>query len=93
MEPHRGNLILILGIVSLVCCQILGFVPWIMAKGDLQKMAAGAMDPEGEGATNAGKICGMIAVILAVLIIIAIIAMFVFGVGFFALAAPRIETP
>mgnify|MGYP001811615917 CR=1 FL=1 len=86
MEQHRGTLILVLGIVSLVACQILGIVPWIMANGDLQKMAAGTMDPEGEGMTKAGKICGLIAVILAVIAIVGTIAMFALGVGFAAMA-------
>ena len=91
MEQHRGTLILVLGIVSLVACQILGIVPWILANGDLQKMAAGTMDPEGEGMTKAGKICGMIAVILAVIGIIASIAMVVLGVGFAATIPTEIQ--
>jgi len=91
VEQHRGTLILVLGIVSLVACQILGIVPWILANGDLQKMAAGTMDPEGEGMTKAGKICGMIAVIIAILAIIATIAMFVLGVGFATMTAPELQ--
>jgi predicted Zn finger-like uncharacterized protein len=65
--PHRGALILILGILSLVVCGLLGPVAWVMGNSDLQAMRAGRMDPEGEGTTNAGRICGIIGTILLVL--------------------------
>jgi len=37
-----------------------------MANGNLREMNAGLMDPSGRGMTQAGKICGMIGVILAI---------------------------
>ena len=81
MEQHRGTLILILGILGLVLCQLLGPFAWVMGKNDLEKMAAGQMDPEGEGMTKAGKICGMIATILIVVgLVIGVLAM-VLGIG------------
>ncbi|HJW08638.1 MAG TPA: DUF4190 domain-containing protein [Holophagaceae bacterium] len=65
LKPHRGTMILVLGILSLVCCGIFTAIPaWIMGNGDLKEMAEGRMDPSGEGMTKAGKICGMIGVIL-----------------------------
>ncbi|MDP7177462.1 MAG: hypothetical protein QF749_04135 [Verrucomicrobiota bacterium] len=65
MEPHRGTLILVLGILSLVLCGFFTGIPaWIMGKGDLAKIQAGQMDPEGQGMTKAGMICGMICCIL-----------------------------
>jgi hypothetical protein len=65
MKPHRGTLILVLGIVSIfVCGIILGPVAWVMGNNDLKEMAAGTMDPSGRDITNAGKICGMIALFL-----------------------------
>jgi hypothetical protein len=85
MQSHRGTLVLILGIISLVtavfmCCGLihpvfgipfvliglaLGITSWVMGQGDLRKMDARVMDPEGRGATQGGWICGMIATILA----------------------------
>ncbi|MEZ5299669.1 MAG: hypothetical protein R3F11_03215 [Verrucomicrobiales bacterium] len=35
-----------------------------MGNKDLAEMAAGRMDKEGQGMTNAGKICGLIGTIL-----------------------------
>jgi hypothetical protein len=37
-----------------------------MGNADLREMNAGTMDPSGRGLTQAGKICGMIGVILAI---------------------------
>ncbi len=63
LKPHRGTLILVLGILSLVCCGIFTAIPaWIMGNSDLQAMARGEMDPSGEGMTKAGKIMGIIGV-------------------------------
>jgi len=65
MKPHRGTLILVLGVLGVVCCSIFTAIPaWIMGSADLKEMDAGTMDPEGRGITNAGKICGMIGCIL-----------------------------
>ncbi len=69
MKPHRGTLILVLGILSIVltpCLSILGIPAWIMGKNDLAAMDAGQMDPTGRSTTNAGRICGMIGTILLI---------------------------
>ena len=70
LAAHRGTLILILGILSLVCCFICGIVAWVMGNGDLKEMAAGRMDPAGEGMTKAGKICGIIGIALQIVILL-----------------------
>jgi hypothetical protein len=67
LRPHRGGLILALGILGLVCCFICGIIAWVMGSNDLKEMAAGRMDPSGQGLTQGGKICGMISVILQIL--------------------------
>jgi predicted Zn finger-like uncharacterized protein len=66
LEPHRGGMILALGIISLVACQLTGPFAWVMGNADMEKMRRGQMDPEGEGMTQAGRICGMIASILMI---------------------------
>ena len=61
MEPHRGTLILVLGILSLAGCAFFTGIPaWIMVKGDLAKMKADQM----------GMICGMICCILSIISIV-----------------------
>lgn len=66
LKPHRGAVVLVLGILGLVCCFICGIIAWVMGNNDLREMAAGTMDSTGRGLTQAGKICGMISVILQI---------------------------
>jgi predicted Zn finger-like uncharacterized protein len=66
-QPHRGTTILVLGILSLVLCAPLGIAAWVMGNNDLDAMRRGAMDRSGEGTTQAGRICGMIASILMII--------------------------
>jgi len=68
VRPHRGGLILALGILGLVCCFICGIIAWVMGSNDLKEMAAGRMDRTGQSLTQAGKICGMISVIIQILV-------------------------
>jgi hypothetical protein len=67
LAPHRGVVILVLGIVGIVCCFICGIVAWVMGNSDLRQMAEGKIDPSGQGLTQAGKICGIVSVVLAIL--------------------------
>ena len=60
-QQHRGVLILVLGIMSLICCNLLGIAPWVMANEDLARMDRGQMDSSGRGLTQAGKVCSIIA--------------------------------
>jgi len=71
LEHHRGTLILVLGILSLVGCTFFTGIPaWIMAKGDLAKMKGDQMDSDGKVFTKAGMICGMISCILSIITIV-----------------------
>jgi hypothetical protein len=85
-EPHRGSMIMTLGIVSLVFAHlILGPIAWIMANHDLEAMRMGKMDPEGESSTRTGRTCGMISTILGIVALMVGIAFFC--LWFFAVAA------
>ena len=79
MQPHKGPMILIFGILGLIVCFPLGIVAWVMGNADLKEMDAGTMDPEGRGLTQAGKILGIIGTLLATL-------GFIIGFIMFALA-------
>ncbi len=85
LQPHRGVLILVFGILSWVVCFIFGIVAWVMGNGDLRAMREGRMDPSGEGLTQAGRIVGMIHVIIAIIAIPIVIILFM--IGAFAAAA------
>jgi predicted Zn finger-like uncharacterized protein len=65
LQPHRGQLIMILGILSFVVAGlILGPIAWILGNADLKEIREGRMDPEGESQTSTGRICGMVSTII-----------------------------
>ncbi|MHC4159933.1 MAG: DUF4190 domain-containing protein [Planctomycetota bacterium] len=86
LSPHRGTLILVFGILSIVCCLIFGIVAWVMANKDLSEMAAGRMDPSGEGMTKAGKICGIIGIALQIVGLVIQLIIMILGAGIAATA-------
>jgi hypothetical protein len=92
LQPHRGQMIMIMGILSFVVAGlILGPIAWIMGNNDLKEMREGRMDPSGESETNTGRICGMISTILHIaglaLCGIGMVFYFVIIAIFFAAAA------
>jgi hypothetical protein len=61
LVPHRGGLILALGLIGfVVSCPIFSLMAWVMGSHDLIEMRAGRMDRQGEGMTQAGQVLGMI---------------------------------
>ena len=81
LKPHRGTLILVLGILSLIVCGPLGIAAWIMGNNDLREIDAGQMDSTGRSLTQAGRVCGIIACILMALSVIAAILFFLLFIG------------
>ena len=80
MKPHRGTLILVLGILGLVVCAPLGIVAWVMGNGDLREIDSGSMDPAGRSLTQVGRVCGMVACILMILSILVGAVLLLMGV-------------
>jgi len=73
-EPHRGGLVLSLGVMALmfsfVCGPVglvLGLFAWVLGHLDLAKMKQGSMDDDGFDMTQAGWMCGMIGSALGLL--------------------------
>jgi len=81
LRPHRGVLILVLGILGIVCCFICGIIAWVMGNNDMREIDAGRMDPTGRGLTQAGKICGMVSVILQIVGFVIWLLMMLLGLG------------
>jgi hypothetical protein len=79
--PHRGGLILTLGIVSIIagslgfCCSGMtaaialptGLCAWLMGQADLRLMDHGTMDLDGRSNTHGGYICGIVGTVLGLL--------------------------
>ena len=73
-EPHRGTMVLVFGILSIVLGMSyfvslvalpMGIAAWVMGQRDLRRMRMNEMDPQGEGSTQAGWICGIIGTVIS----------------------------
>jgi hypothetical protein len=73
LKPHRGIMVLLLGIFGFKTCGILGIVAFILGGNDLREMDAGRMDPSGRGMTQIGYYLGIVSAILALLGIVLVI--------------------
>ncbi len=62
--PHRGGVILTLGILGWALCFVFGPFAWAMGQSDMREMRAGRMDPAGMSLTQAGMVLGIIQSIL-----------------------------
>jgi hypothetical protein len=80
-------MILVFGILGLVVCVIFAIVAWVMGNSDLREMAEGRMDRSGEGLTKAGKILGIVSVVLNCISILIVVIMMILGVGLAAAGA------
>lgn len=77
-RPHRGTLLLVLGIAGIVFCQLLCPIVWILANGDLADIRSGRMDPEGRGLTQASLVLGIVGTVLLLAPLVLIV---LFGVA------------
>lgn len=69
-RSSQATLTLILGILSVLCCYILGPVAWYLGKSDLDRIKAGQLSSQDEGIAKAGMILGIIGTILLALTIL-----------------------
>ena len=80
VRPHRGGLILILGVLGIaINCPIFCFMAWVMGSSDLAEMRAGQMDAEGESLTQVGRILGMVMSLLWIFAGVAIVLVVLFA--------------
>ena len=80
--PVNATSILVMGILSLFCFGvILGPIAYLQGTKALQTLDAYGDPTNVRGQVSAGRICGLIGGILAVIIIIGRIAMFVVAMG------------
>src|SRR5262245_46589683 len=90
-DPGRGTLILVLGIVSIVCCPLVGPLAWIWGKQDGEKIKRGEISQEAEQMTKIGMILGIVG---SGLLVIHFLWICVWGilVGIAAMATPKVKT-
>lgn len=79
-DHPQGTIILILGILSLVCIQLLGPVAWIMGNRAIREIDANPGAYTNRGTVNAGRICGIIGTALLVVGVVVWILLLAAGV-------------
>lgn len=75
-EHPQGTTILVLGILSLVVCQLLGPVAWVMGNNAIAEIDRNPMAYTNRGTVQAGRICGIISTALTALAILFMVLLF-----------------
>ncbi len=60
----KATMILVFGILSIACCNILGPVAWMMGRSEVRAIEAGQLPAANLGTAKAGMICGIVGTIL-----------------------------
>ena len=91
-EQSQAATALVLGILSIVLCQLLGPVAWKLGSDEIRAITEGRRPPEGLGLAQAGRICGIVGSCLLGLVILflvfTVIALLL-GFGVFITEATR----
>jgi hypothetical protein len=66
-EDSQATTVLVLGILSLVLCQVLGPFAWVMGNNELAGIDAGRRPPQNRGTAQAGRILGIISTVLMII--------------------------
>ncbi|HEX5671855.1 MAG TPA: DUF4190 domain-containing protein [Acidimicrobiia bacterium] len=75
-EQSQAVTVLVLGILSIVVCQILGPFAWKMGNDELKAITERRRSPEGQGMAQAGKICGIVGTVLLGMVVIGVLLVF-----------------
>ena len=81
-EQSQATMILVLGILSIVFCQVLGPFAWVMGNKELEAIDAGRRPPENRSNANAGRITGIIGTVLLGLGLLVVVGVLLFGLLF-----------
>ena len=68
-EDSQATTVLVLGILSLVLCQVLGPFAWVMGNNELAGIDAGRRPPQNRGTAQAGRILGIISTVLGIVVL------------------------
>ena len=80
-DHPQSTTVLILGIVSLVVCQILGPFAWVMGNRVVREIDATGGALGGRSTANAGRICGIISTVLLGLSLLLLVIVVVVAVA------------
>ncbi len=81
-EASQATSVLVMGILSVVLCQVLGPFAWVMGNNELAAIDGGRRPPENRGTANAGRILGIVGTVLLGIGLVVGIAFLMFGIAF-----------
>lgn len=75
-EHPQGMTVLVIGILSLVVCQLLGPVAWVMGNNAIAEIDQNPMAWTNRSSVQAGRICGIVSTgLLALTVVILVVAL------------------
>ncbi len=80
-EASQSVIVLVMGILGLLLCQLLGPVAWIMGNKEIEGIDAGRRPPDQRNLANVGRILGIVATALMVLGLLFFGCVIVVGAG------------
>ena len=80
-DHPQATLILILGIIGLVACQVLSVFAWVMGNRVVREIDASNGQLGGRSTANAGRICGIIGTAFLALSILLVLLFVVVGIA------------
>ncbi|HEY7564959.1 MAG TPA: DUF4190 domain-containing protein [Acidimicrobiia bacterium] len=81
-EQSQAVTVLVLGILSIVMCQILGPFAWKMGQDELRAINEGRRSPQNQGLAQAGKVCGIVGTcLLGLAVIFFVLWLVLFGLA------------
>ena len=82
-EQSQATTALVLGILSIVLCQLLGPVAWKLGSHEIRAITEGRRPSEGLGLAQAGRICGIVgSCLLGLAILFLVFSLFALLLGF-----------
>ena len=82
-EQSQATTALVLGILSIVLCQLLGPVAWKLGSDEIRAITEGRRPSGGLGLAQAGRICGIVgSCLLGLAILFVVFSLFALLLGF-----------
>ncbi|MGV1008697.1 MAG: hypothetical protein ACOYBY_08820 [Dermatophilaceae bacterium] len=81
LEHPQGTMILVLGILSIVLCQILGPIAWVMGRRALTEIDASGRSYTNRTMVNAGMICGIVGTVFLALGLVWLVFVIIVAIG------------
>lgn len=61
-EASQSTTVLVLGILSIVCCGALGIAAWVIGNNEMQAIDEGRRPPQNRSTASIGRVLGMIGI-------------------------------